>query len=84
MGGQFFSDYAALDILKKACPTVQIHSRIIVGFHGEKEKEFQGSLKIINKGFFDFVEVYAFSILQLQALLTCCQQILCRIVAAGW
>jgi len=52
---------AALDVLKKACPSLQIRSQIIVGFPGETEEEFQDSLKAIDKGLLDFVEVYQFS-----------------------
>ncbi len=52
---------AAYDALKKACPSLQIRSQIIVGFPGETEAEFQDSLKVIDTGLFDFMEVYQFS-----------------------
>jgi len=55
------SCYDALDILKKACPSLQVRSQIIVGFPGETENEFQDSVNAIDKGVFDFVEAYAFS-----------------------
>ncbi|MBN2006848.1 MAG: radical SAM protein [Anaerolineae bacterium] len=52
---------ATLDMLKKACPSLRIRSQMIAGFPSETEEEFQDSVRTIEKGPFDFVEVYPFS-----------------------
>jgi len=50
----------AILTLKSQFPALQIRTQIMVGFPGETEDEFQDTLRLLDEGNFDFVEVYMF------------------------
>lgn len=47
--------------IKKICPTLTLHTHIIVGFPSETEQEFEDSLNLVRDTGADLVKIYGYS-----------------------
>jgi tRNA-2-methylthio-N6-dimethylallyladenosine synthase len=50
-----------IDCLKKACPSIALTADVIVGFPGEEEKDFEGTLDLLKKVRFDDLFSFKYS-----------------------
>jgi len=50
----------AIRTLNKEFPDIEIRTQFMVGFPGEKEEDFQASLRVLDEVSIDYVEIYEF------------------------
>lgn len=50
----------AIRELKNACPELKVRTQLMVGFPGETEEDFRGTLKLVDDVDFDYIETFTF------------------------